>query len=61
MKWHLDDNGDYISDHFVIEHQPKRNEIKPYFVYSKTDQYEMLVFVGNYATLDIAKRMAVSI
>lgn len=61
MKWHLDDNGDYISDHFVIEHLPKLDEIKPYFLYWTDDNRSFEVLVDNYATLDIAKRMAVNI
>jgi len=55
MKWRLDHNGDYVKAGWRIEHSPARNSQRPYFVY-QTDSD--LVYIGNFETLEIAKRNA---
>jgi len=58
IKWRLNENGHYVTAGWLIEHIPARNSQAPYFLYSTSDKYEMIVYKGNFETLDIAKRNA---
>lgn len=58
MTWKLNDAGHHESETHVIEHEPKRNEHKPYYLYKKEHKPFWLNFKGCHETLDIAKRAA---
>jgi len=58
MRWRLNENGHYVKAGWLIERLPKRNAQLPFFLYSTSDKYEMIVYKGNFETLDIAKRNA---
>ena len=58
MTWKLNNEGAYESGEYIIEHLPKRNAEKPYFLYVKNGKQGWYNFITNCATLDIAKRKA---
>lgn len=58
MNWTINEQGHYVCGDFTIEHLPERNELKPYFLWQKQTKYDMLIYVGNYSTLDAAKHTA---